>query len=221
MLLADVGGTENLFTDVADNMRDLMKKNINVIAQTSAVRQMSSNLDNASEKGGFASTLLSTYFAPLRSFAICNAGHPPPMLYRAATGEWHLLKSSSLKDSDDLPPSGNVSPNEFQSLKLSLEVGDMVLSYSNALTECRGRDGKTLGLMGLRSIVRQLNHANLDENALDGLIERIRGEHPDNLQEDDITVMLSKVTGARVRMRDNFLAPFRLARRTILDRTSL
>ena len=222
MLMSDVGGTENLFADVADRMRDLLKRNINVIAQNSAVRQMSANLSTASNEGGFASTLLCTYFSPLRSFTICNAGHPPPLLYRSTTNQWHILSSQTQSEqSQDVCPSGNVTPSEYQSLKLTLEIGDMVLNYSNALTECRLNNGQTLGVEGLRKFAKRLNQTYNSESALEELVSLIRSEHRDNLRNEDTTVMLCKVTQSRVPMRDNFLAPFRLARRSVSDRTSL
>ncbi len=222
MLMADVGGIENHFSDVAARLRELMKKNINVIAQNSAVQQLSEHMHRTSEQGGFASTLLSTFFAPTRSLTVCNAGHPPPLCYYAAIDEWKLLKAerstTSLNSHHDL--SGTVTEEEFQKFRLTLDVGDMVLSFSNALTECRLRDGSTLGLFGLQELVRRLSDQPLDEQALDRWITEIRGEHPDNLRNEDVTVMLSKVTRSRVPLRDNLLALVRLLRPPV-DKTTL
>ncbi len=220
VLMADVGGINNLFADVARRMRDLMKHNINVIAQASAVSQISAEMDSASQQGGFASTLLSTYFAPTRSLTICNAGHPPPLLYNSASGKWSPLKS----ELSELPPvvdySGTVEPTEYQRFKLKLDVGDMFLLYSNSLTECRQRDGRTLGVEGILKLVHRLTESNNRENALRDLILEIRDAHQDNPCSEDATVILGQVTNSRVAMRDNFLAPFRLLRGAA-DRTSL
>ncbi len=221
MLIGDVGGVDNLFTDVAERMRDIMKRNVNVIAQTSAIRQMRGSLDSASESGGFASTLLSTFFAPLRSFTVCNAGHPPPLLYRSTTSDWHFLKSVNPRTLDDDDPSGNIHADECQTMKFTLDVGDMVLSYSNDLTECRWSDGRTMGLVGIQKLAKRLNQSSTNEKLLEDWISLIRAEHEDNLQGVDATVMLNKITKTGVSMRDNILAPFRLARRRVSDRTSL
>ncbi len=212
MLMADVGGIENLFSDVAIRMRDLMKKNINVIAQTSAVQQMSKHMHSTCEQGGFASTLLSTFFAPTRTLTVCNAGHPPPLCYYAAIDEWKSLKPDATVPSrtSQANLSGTVSAEDFQKFRLTLDVGDIILSFSNALTECRLRDGSTLGLVGLQEFARRLSDGPLDEQALDRWIADIRGEHPNNLRDEDATIMLSKVTRSRVPLRDNLLAPIRL-----------
>ncbi|MCC7338201.1 MAG: serine/threonine-protein phosphatase [Pirellulaceae bacterium] len=218
MLMADVGGTDDLFADVARRIRDLMKDNINVVSQAPAVDQMSAEMSATSQQGGFASTLLSTFFAPTRSLTICNAGHPPPLLYRSASGEWSALKA----EMSELPLvgdySGTVDPIEYQRFKLKLDIGDSFFFYSNALSECRRRDGRILGVDGIIELISQLTETGNRETSLRDFIQSIREAHPGNLRDEDATAMLGKVTKSRVAMRDNFLAPFRLLRGTS-DRT--
>lgn len=212
MLTVDVGGAESLFADVDRRMRELMKRNINVISQSSVVEQMSEEMGVTSRQGGFASTLLSTYFAPTRSLTICNAGHPPALLYKSASGEWSALKS----DMSEIPPadffSGTVEPTEYQRFKLKLDIGDMFFFYSNALTECRQKDGRTMGVDGIVKLVYGLTQTGTRETALQELIQSIRVANESNLRDEDAIMILGKVTNTRVAMRDNFLAPFRLLR---------
>lgn len=224
-LMADVGGLGSLFTDVAGRMRDLMAKNVNVIAQNSAVKQMSSSLEDASNQGGFASTVLSTFFAPTQSMTICNAGHPPPLVYRAAEGQWTALKMNCSGERPECDESGTVSPDEYQRFKLKMSPGDMVLSYSNALTECRYRDGRTIGISGLLKLVQVLNQfargdAATARNVLEDFVDRLRLENDENMRDDEATMILSLATKARVALRDNLLAPFRLFGK-VADRTQL
>ena len=42
----------------------------------------------ASEQGGFATAVATTFFSPTRSLSICNAGHPTPLLYRIDRRQW-------------------------------------------------------------------------------------------------------------------------------------
>jgi serine phosphatase RsbU (regulator of sigma subunit) len=219
MLMADVGGINNLFADVAGRMRDLMKHSINAIAQTSVVSQISAEMYRTSQHGGFASTLLSTFFAPTRTLTICNAGHPPPLLYRSASDDWSSLRYDLAEPLPAADFSGTVMPSEYQSFKLKLDVGDMFFFYSNSLTECRQRDGRTLGVEGILNLAHQFTKAANSENSLSNLILEIRDSHPDNGCGEDATMILGKVTDSRVTLRDNFLAPFRLLRGAA-DRTS-
>lgn len=219
MLLADVCGFGSLFSEISDELRDLIKRNVNTIQQASAVKDLSCRLDDASQRGGFASTLISTYFAPARSFALCNTGHPPPFLYRASADQWSILKETLGSGSNCDSSLGVVHPNAYQKFETKLGMGDMVLSYSNALTESRGADGSTLGVNGLLQRVRQLNGTRPSDIG-PSLLSRIGDEHPENLRSDDATILLCKATSTPVAWRDNVLAPFRLLR-AVSDRTSI
>ncbi|WP_148080315.1 PP2C family protein-serine/threonine phosphatase [Roseimaritima ulvae] len=218
MLLADVCGFGPLFRDLAARLADVMKRNVNSIQQTRSVRQMSEQLAAASEQGGFASTLLSTYFAPTRTLSICNAGHPPPMVFRANAKRWELVKHYHSGFTPEPVAPGLLAPAEYGHVKLSLNPEDMFLSYSNSLTECRGKDGTVLGVAGLKNLLEQLDTA-ASETIPQRLIEVIRGEHSDNLLKDEATISLCRVTNHRVPWKDNVLAPFRLLR-SVSDRTT-
>ncbi len=123
---------------------------------------------------------------------------------------------------DDVPnddaPLGVVSLQEYQRFSTKLEVGDMVLSYSNVLSECRCRGGRILGIEGLLGQLRQLDPSRPATLAAQ-LIARIQNEDTDNLAEDDATVLLCRASKKRVPWRDNLLAPLRLWR-SIADKTS-
>jgi len=209
ILLADVCGFGPLFAEVAGELREMMKRNVNSIQQGRCVREMSDRLDNASQRGGFASTLMSTYFAPTRSFALCNAGHPPPLLFRAQARTWSVLRQAPANMSSADAHLGVVSRGEYQQFKVRLEVGDMVLSHSNPLTECRSANGRIIGLEGLLSRVRELDPQKPSELAT-RFVTQIRNEHADNLATEDATVLLCRATDTRVAWQDNLLAPFRL-----------
>lgn len=219
MLLADVCGFGSLFSKIASELRDLMKRNVNTIQQTRAVRDMSCRLEDASQKGGFASTLMTTYFAPTHSLTLCNAGHPPPLLYRAAEADWSILKGTSSSASVDDRALGVLRCDEYQEFKTKLEIGDLVVSYSNSLTECRGSDGATIGVDGLLSRVRDLDPAQ-PANMGSSIANRIRDEHSENLSKDDATILVCQATETPVDWRNNMLAPFRLLR-SASDRTTI
>lgn len=219
MLLADVCGFGALFSEIASELRELMKRNVNTIQQTRAVRDMSCRLEDAAQRGGFASTLMSTYFAPTRSFTLCNAGHPPPLVYRAADANWSILQGTPSSDSVDDTSLGVLRRDEYQDFKTKLEIGDLVLSYSNSLTECRRSDGGTMGLDGLLARVKDFDPA-LPADLGPLLANRIRDEHSENLSKEDATILVCRATETPVAWRDNMLAPFRLLR-SATDKTTI
>ncbi len=219
MLIADVCGFDSLFSEIAAELSDLLKSNANSIQQANAVSRLSSRLSEASHRGGFASTMLSTYFAPTRSFSLCNVGHVPPLLFRAATQEWSILKQSptDLAAADNSP--GVVAPDEYQQFKTKLQFDDMVLSYSNAFAECRSTTGTSIGLTGLLKRVRQLETSR-PADFVTKLVTQLRSEHSDNLAMSDSTVLLCRASETTVRWQDNVFAPFRLLR-SVTDKTQI
>jgi sigma-B regulation protein RsbU (phosphoserine phosphatase) len=217
MLLADVCGFGPLFAEIAGELRELMKRNVNSIQQIRCVREMSHRLEDASQRGGFASTLIGTYFAPSRSLALCNAGHPPPLLFRAQSRDWSVLMQTSAEPLSVHAPVGVVNRAEYQHFKTKLDVGDMVLSHSNLLAEFRNASGNTIGIDGLLSRVRRFDPQQPSE-LVTKLVTQIGNEHSDNLVMGDVTVLLCRATDTRITWQDNLLAPFRLLR-SVADRT--
>ena len=208
MMVADVSSQGPHYAKLAEEIRELMKRNINTIRQTRFVREISRRLAESSEHGCIATALIGTYFAPTRKLSLCNTGNPPPLLFRAADQCWSVLKQ--------VPQDMTASPNsfrvtdyeEYQNFESTLDSGDMLLSFSNALTECCSEDGRILGMHGLVQRVRQLDPWRPGE-LVAALTEEIKQEHPDNLAIDDATVLLWQGTKTSVPWRDNLLAPLR------------
>ncbi len=209
-LLADVMGHGAGAADTARYLRDLMRKNINLIKQTRMVRSMNQQFSDAAERGGFATALVGTYFAPRRSLALCNAGHPYPMLYRAAEQEWSVIQrpepgSKALVDM----PLGIIRETDYLMTETRLEHGDMLLVFSDAVPESYNRRGSLLGTDGALTLVQQLD-ASRPAELIPGLLELILREDPNNLMQDDLTLMLLQARDTRPTLKDNLLAPFRM-----------
>lgn len=212
MMLADIFGCDSIVPDIAVGLRELMMRNINTIQQSQIVQQVGSGLAEASRRGGFASMLISTYFAPTRTLTICNAGHPPPLLFRAHSRRWSVLNQPSKMTPHDGAPLGVIDSQEFQHFKTKLDAGDTVMGYSNALTECRTDSGQTLGVDGLIRLVDELQWDDPSDLA-SAIIEKLRAENPENNAVDDATVMVCKATNRPTSWLDNLLAPLRLFQR--------
>src|SRR3954471_17144435 len=92
LLVADVSGHGSSVAQIAATLRGLMRRHVNQIDQTRFVRSMNEHFNALSAAGCFATALVTTFFAPTNSLSLCNAGHPPPLLYRAATRQWDFLE---------------------------------------------------------------------------------------------------------------------------------
>jgi sigma-B regulation protein RsbU (phosphoserine phosphatase) len=210
MLLADISGHGVLVAQLATKLRDLMRRNVNFIRQSRFVREMNRQFGDFGEQSTFATALVATFFAPTRSFTLCNAGHPAPLVYRRSTSQWSELAS----EGDASPglcdlPLGVADHTNYGQLKAKLETGDLVLCFSDAVTESLGSDGRQLGREGVLQLVRELDVAR-PADLVPALIERIERLSADNLSQDDATLLLCEATGGGSTLKANLLAPFRL-----------
>lgn len=199
LLLADVSGHGNTVASTAANLRTLMRRFVNRLDQTEFVRLLNQQFAALSEAGTFATAIVSTFFAPTQRLIVCNAGHPRPLLYRAAKQEWTFLgaEAPNLEASNNIPL-GIVDMTEYEQFDVELQSGDCVLSYTDALIESRDADGEMLGEAGLLRIMRLLG--DVEPRLLTKtLLREIADRYPDNLTEDDVTVLLVRANGHKPR----------------------
>src|SRR6202171_1176696 len=91
LLLADVAGHGSSVASIAADLRTLMLRFVNRLDQTEFVRLLNQQFAVLSNAGTFATAIVATFFEPSRRMTICNAGHPRPLLYRAAQRKWDFL----------------------------------------------------------------------------------------------------------------------------------
>jgi phosphoserine phosphatase RsbU/P len=195
LLLADVSGHGNTVASTAANLRTLMRRFVNRLDQTEFVRLLNQQFTALSETGTFATAVVATFFAPTQRMIVCNAGHPRPLLYQAAKKEWVFLGAEAAND--DAPnniPLGILDVTEYEQFDVELKSGDCVLTYTDALIESRDADGEMLGEAGLLRIMRLVGDVG-PQLLTRTLLREIKDRFPDNLTEDDVTVLLVRANG--------------------------
>lgn len=218
LLVADVSGHGLAVAQTADALRKLMRKYINFIDQTRFVRSMNERFVELSEGGTFATAVVATFFAPTCHITLCNAGHPPPLAFRAKSRQWSLLRGEDNDaESADLPL-GILDLVDYRLFEMKLGVGDFVLCYTDSLAESKDETGEFLGAAGLLRIAESLDVSD-PARIVPQLLEKIRSLHSGNLDADDVTVMMFRPNGTAM---DNpislrLLAPFRIARSLLKD----
>ena len=219
MLLADVSGHGETVSRVAIALRDLMRQNVNYIKQTRFVRAMNQQFNEFDEHDTFATALVSTFFAPTQTFSLCNAGHPPPLIYRQQTSTWSALTSDAQVEQVSDIPFGIVDGATYGQLDVRLGDGDMVLCFSDAVTESVDATGQQLGTAGILSSLHDLE-VEKPEQVIPTLVDRITRVGDGNLQQDDVTLLLIQATGGGPTLKNNLLAPVRLLG-PVRDKTKL
>lgn len=196
LLLADVSGHGTPVEAIAANLRMLMRRFINRWDQAEFVRLLNQQFSALSKKGTFATAIVSTFFAPSRKLILCNAGHPRPILYRASQEEWSLLGQEG---PPRLPgplnlPLGILSITEYEHFEVELEPGDCVVTYTDALIESSDADGEMLGEDGVLRLLKLLGDVK-PEKLIDALLGEIAERYPENLSDDDVTVLILRANG--------------------------
>lgn len=220
MLLADVSGHGAVVAGVAEELRELMRKNINYIKQTRLVREMNLQFPQTGHERGFATALVWTFFQPTQSLQVSNAGHPSPLIYRRRTQVWSVLEHQPQKASGiENVPLGIFSQADYSETETSLNSGDLLLCFSDAATESLDASGEQLGTQGVLEIVSALD-ASRPEECVPELLRCIDSKNPENPHLDDMSIILVQATGSGTPLMNNLLAPFRWAR-GVRDRTRL
>ena len=213
LLLADVSGHGDVVASTAADLRTLMRRFVNRLDQTEFVRLINQQFGKLSEAGSFATAVIATFFAPSRRLIVCNAGHPRPMVYRAESREWNFLGHEDGDEKADTRnlPLGIVDLAEYQQFDVELQPGDCVLCYTDALIESRDADGEMIGEGGLLRIVRLLGDVEAPE-LTKALLAEISHRYPENLSDDDVTVLVVRSNGrkARYSLKDSLWAQLRL-----------
>lgn len=213
LLVADVSGHGDAVAEAARGLRELMRRYVNYIDQTRFVREMNQQFTEMSAAERFATAVVATFYGPTGQLSVTNAGHPPPLHYLSRAREWRLLENRA-RGAPGVAniPLGVLDVTAYDQFDLRLDVGDLVVCYTDSLIESRGDDGEMLGTEGLLKIVREMPAE--AEGFVDSLLDAIRTQHDGNLSEDDVTVLLIRPNGiARDGLwKDRMASPFRVIR---------
>ena len=214
LLLADVSGHGTKVASTAADLRTLMRRFVNRLDQTEFVRLLNQQFSVMSSAGTFATAIVATFFEPSRRMTICNAGHPRPLLYRAAKRQWDFLgHEGKAGTTPSNIPLGLLEISEYDQFDVELEPGDCVLSYTDALIESYDTDGEMLGEQGVLRIARLLGDIE-PQKLTEALLREIAERYPENLSEDDVTVLLVRANGRplRVTFREKLAALLRFSK---------
>ena len=211
VLLADISGHGSQMGDVSQSMRKMMRKNINRISSRNLIAQLNRDFEASDENGYFATGLVGTYFCPTKTLTIHNAGHPAPLHWSVRDSSWSLLEGRSTSSSVGPAnlPLGVTGNTNYDSTRFKMQEGDLLLFYTDGLSEARQYGSKVLGIEGLLDLVKQVE---LGEPAtfIPRLLDRVRTLTGDDLQKDDLTLILAQIQPGHISLADNLMAPIRL-----------
>jgi serine phosphatase RsbU (regulator of sigma subunit) len=116
------------------------------------------------------------------SLALASAGHPPPILYRAASGRCIALEAGG-------PALGLVADAEYEEMLEGFEPGDVLLLYTDGILEARSGQEE----FGLERIeMALLGAAALSAQEIATTIVTLAREFAGGVFNDDVTLLVLK-----------------------------
>jgi len=121
-----------------------------------------------------------------RRLAYVNAGHNPPLFFRAgqADGFRQLSSGGTVV--------GIFEHCAYEQETIQMSPGDVLLAYTDGLTEAFDVGGEEFGVAKLREAVAETAHLSVDE-IRDEIIRRVRDWCADTPLHDDLTFIVLKV----------------------------
>lgn len=120
-----------------------------------------------------------------RSFVYTNGGHNPPFLYNRNTKKERLLEAGGTLV-------GFLSEFPYEEGREILQKGDVLVIYTDGVTEAENEDEEVFGVERLHDLIRKNTHLdakNLIELIYDNVVEFTAGMP----QFDDVTLMALKI----------------------------
>ncbi|OPY45752.1 MAG: sensory histidine kinase AtoS [Methanosaeta sp. PtaU1.Bin028] len=120
-----------------------------------------------------------------RDLVYANAGHSPPILFSSSSGEFVELDVTGIA-------LGVFGGMEYEERRTNLSPGDVIVLYTDGVTEAVNHELKRYGTERLRSIIRTSSHLSA-QGILDRVLADISSFSGAQDQFDDITMIVVRV----------------------------
>jgi len=117
---------------------------------------------------------------------MCNAGHLPPLRRRNG-------RIDQLDGGRDIPI-GILREHEFHNHHYDAHCGDLLVFYTDGITEARNRDGEQFGLQRLQAILAQTGLCTPDE-LLSNMVAELHAHQGGDIGSDDQTLIVLRLSG--------------------------
>lgn len=157
--LADVSGHGDQVAVLGEKLRQLMLEYLSALQQLGLMRDLNRAARSALGSVHYATLVAMGWHAQRALLVVTNAGHPPPMWYQAARGEWSWLQVDRAREKGTVAavPLGLLEDVQYEKQVVKLQPGDLVVLYSDGLSEATNQAGEELGRDGLMDLARGLD----------------------------------------------------------------
>lgn len=132
----------------------------------------------------FATFFYSVYNCSKKTLRFVNAGHNPPLLYRHNSKSFEELKTDGFII-------GGISSFNYKDANTSLEENDLLLFYTDGITEAFNTKDEQFGEERLKIIIAENNSLSAKE-ITSKILEEVRKHSEGRVQADDMTLLAIK-----------------------------
>jgi len=192
IVLADAVGHGFTASGIAKHVHSLLHKYSDIHDSAALLAALNEEFEPVGQKPGAAlrlTTVVSaTYHRDTGEFSYAYAAHPRMLLWHNREARWRPLGEGL-----DGLPLGVIAGEMYSQQSVHLEPHDMVMAFSDALTEVRSPDGALLteeGFLHLAGLtVSRLPHPFSLHDLSEGLHEAVRRYHHSDQFDDDVTLL--------------------------------
>src|SRR6266850_4249867 len=157
--LADVSGHGRAVELLGAKLQELMQTYLTELEQASLMRDLNQAVIEELDGVHYATMVAVGFHSRRGLLVITNAGHPAPLWYRARRHEWSWLETQRASERERTAgaPLGIFADINYDRKVVKPQSGDLVVLYSDGVSEAISPAGDQLGPDRLMSISRGLD----------------------------------------------------------------
>jgi phosphoserine phosphatase RsbU/P len=160
VVLADVSGHGRAVGTVAEQLLRLVRRHMNRLEQPVLLSELSDSLHSVNDTaaGTYATAFVLGFDSSAGTLVFTNAGHPPPLWYRAAERAWQRLPEADAgkRGTPVGLPIGLGLQGSYEDVAIGFGDDDLLVCYTDGLSGAMNDEGVELGVDGLLELARAL-----------------------------------------------------------------
>ena len=160
VVLADVSGHGSAVGAVAEQLLVLVRRHMNRLEQPVLLSELGDSLRSMKAKAPatYATAFVLGFDSSAGTLVFTNAGHPPPLWYRATERLWQRLPEPDAGEGGTPVglPIGLALQGSYQDVAIRFGQDDLLVCYTDGLSDATNIEGVELGVEGLLELARLL-----------------------------------------------------------------
>jgi phosphoserine phosphatase RsbU/P len=194
--LADVSGHGQAVEALGEKLQQLMQPYLRELEQVGLMRELNQAVREELDEVHYATMVAVGYHGRRSLLVLTNAGHPPPLWHRTSDAEWKWLEARRPGERGRPAgvPLGMLPDIDYDRTVIKPRVGDLVVLYTDGVSEAVNPAGEELGRDGLMNIARDLDPSSAETFGTE-LTSALRGFRGEVAATDDETIIVLQRVG--------------------------